>query len=161
MAIGTYTLTAKATDNKGAVTTSNAVSVTVQANVAPSVSMAAPAANAIFAALATMTLAASAADSDGRVTKVAFYNGATLIGTDTTAPFTASWANVAIGNYSITAVATDDKGATTTSAAIPMSVKVNALPTVAITAPAANASVGSTSWIASATHILTVMCKRR
>jgi RHS repeat-associated protein len=142
VAIGTYSLTAKATDDKGAVTTSNPVSVTVQANVAPTVNITAPAANAVFAAPATMTLAANAADSDGRVTKVAFYNGATLIGTDTTAPFSVNWTNVAIGNYSVTAVATDDKGLTTTSAAIPVSVKVNTLPTVSITAPAANASLG-------------------
>jgi hypothetical protein len=39
------------------------------------------------------------------ITQVAFYDGATLIGTDTTAPYTFTWNNVATGTHSITAKA--------------------------------------------------------
>ena len=34
-----------------------------------------------------MTLSATASDSDGTISKVEFYNGTTLLGTDTTSPY--------------------------------------------------------------------------
>jgi RHS repeat-associated protein len=140
VAVGSYSLTAKATDDKGVVTTSAPVNVVVSANVAPTVSLTAPASNASFVAPATISLATTAADSDGTISKVAFYRGTTLIGTATTAPFAFSWTNVAVGSYSLTAKATDDKGAVSTSAAVAITVKANLAPSVAITAPAPNAN---------------------
>jgi RHS repeat-associated protein len=139
-AAGSYSLTAKATDNKGGVTTSAAVTVVVDADLAPTVVIASPANNATFVAPATISLAATAADSDGTISKVAFYRGTTLIGTATTAPFVFSWTNVAVGSYSLTAKATDDKGAVSTSAAVAITVKANLAPSVAIASPAANAN---------------------
>ena len=137
-AVGSYSMTAKAYDNKGGVTTSAAVAITVKANVAPSVSVTAPVASAGFVGPATVALSASATDSDGTVAKVDFYNGAALLGTATGAPFTFSWTSVAAGSYSVTAKATDDKGAVSTSAAVAVTVKANIAPTVSITAPANN-----------------------
>ncbi|UUZ54221.1 Ig-like domain-containing protein [Massilia sp. H-1] len=72
------------------------------ANLAPTVSITAPAANANIVALATITLSAAAADSDGTIANVAFYSGTTLLGNVTTAPYNYNWANVAAGTYSIT-----------------------------------------------------------
>src|SRR5262245_4553324 len=46
-------------------------------NQAPTVSITSPAANASFAAPATVSIAANAADADGSVAKVEFYNGST------------------------------------------------------------------------------------
>ena len=89
--------------------------VTVQAS--PSVSLTSPANGATFTAPATVSLAASASDADGRVTKVEFYNGATRLATDTTSPYSYSWTGVAAGSYSLTARATDDLGAVTVSPA--------------------------------------------
>jgi Bacterial Ig domain len=140
VAVGTYTITAKATDDKGALTTSAAITVKVNANVAPTVSITAPANNASFTAPAAITINATATDTDGTIAKVDFYNGTTLLGTDTTSPYSYSWANVAAGTYSITAKATDDKGAITTSSAISVTVGANQVPTVSITSPANNAS---------------------
>ncbi len=139
---GSYSLTAKATDNTGAVTTSAAVAITVKAaNVAPTVSLTAPAANASYTAPAAVTITATAADSDGTISKVEYYNGATLLGTSTAAPYSFTWSNVAVGSYTLTAKATDNTGAVTTSAAVDITVKAaNAAPTVNLTAPAANAS---------------------
>ncbi len=140
VAAGSYSVTAQATDNSGAVTTSTAVSVTVNApaNQAPAVSLTSPAAGANFTAPATVNITADAADSDGSISSVAFYNGATLLGTDTTAPYSFSWANVPAGTYSLTARATDDDSATTTSAAVSVTVSAaNQTPTVALTSPAA------------------------
>ncbi len=92
------------------------------ANISPTVSITAPANGASYTAPATITLAANAADQDGSVAKVEFYQGSTLLSTATTAPYGFSWANVAAGSYSLTAVATDNLGASTTSATVNVTV---------------------------------------
>lgn len=109
--------------NPGALTTAVVDSLDISAsgppqNQPPTVSLTSPAAGAQFTAPATLTLTASASDSDGTVTRVDFYAGTTLIGTDTSAPFAVNWGNVPAGTYSLTAVARDDDGATRTSAAV-------------------------------------------
>lgn len=91
-------------------------------NVAPTVTLTAPASNAAFAAPATLTLTASAADSDGSVARVEFYNGATKLGEDTTAPYSFTWANVGAGTYSLLARALDNEGAATYSTAVNVTV---------------------------------------
>lgn len=95
-------------------------------NAPPTVTLTAPASAATYTAPANVTLTATAADSDGTVTQVAFYQNGTLISTDTTSPYSASWNGVAAGTYSLTAVATDNQGATTTSAVV--SITVNSAP---------------------------------
>lgn len=92
------------------------------ANVPPTVSLTAPAANSSYTAPASITISATAADSDGTIAKVAFYNGSTLLSTATAAPYTYTWSNVAAGSYTITAVATDNGGASTTSSAVTVTV---------------------------------------
>jgi GH35 family endo-1,4-beta-xylanase len=84
----------------------------------PTVSISSPANNASFAVGANIAISAIAADADGTVTKVEFYNGTTKIGEDLTAPtpFTFTWTSVAEGFYTLTAVATDNSGNKTTSA---------------------------------------------
>ena len=150
VAIGTYSLTAKATDNNGVVTTSTAVSVNVVANTGPSVALTSPVANAQFKAPASIAITANATDADGTVTKVAFYRGTTLLGTVTTAPYTFNWTNVAIGTYSLTAKATDNNGVVTTSTAISVKVVANLPPSVSITSPVANAQFNAPANIAMA-----------
>jgi RHS repeat-associated protein len=140
---GTYSLTAVATDNGGATTTSSAVSVTVNAaNNPPTVSLTSPTNGANAPAPATFSLAATASDSDGTISSVAFYAGSTLISTATSAPYTASFTTSTPGTYSLTAVATDNAGATTTSSAVSVTVNAptNMAPTVSLTAPADGAS---------------------
>ena len=92
------------------------------ANVPPTVSLTSPAAGATFTAPASISLGASASDSDGVVSKVEFFSGSTLLGTVTTAPYQMTWSNVPAGTYSLTAVATDDDGAKTTSSAVSVTV---------------------------------------
>jgi len=91
-------------------------------NLPPNVSLTSPANGATFTAPASVTVSATASDSDGTVTKVDFYAGNTLLGTDTASPYSFTWSNVAAGNYVITAVATDNNGATTTSNAASIAV---------------------------------------
>ena len=95
-------------------------------NTPPTVSLTAPSSGATYQAPASITLTANAADANGTVSKVEFYNGSTLLGTDTSAPYTYTWTGVAAGTYAITAKATDNAGASTTTAAV--SVTVNAAP---------------------------------
>lgn len=140
VAAGTYTITTKATDNLGTATTSAPLTVTVNPNVLPSVSLTSPAPNASYIGPATVALAAAAADSDGTIAKVAYYRDSTLIGSATVAPFAVNWTNAAAGTYSVTARATDDKGGVTTSAPVSVVVKPNVLPTIALTKPVANNS---------------------
>lgn len=130
VAAGTYSLTAKATDNQGTSSNSSAVSVTVNAQVvnqAPSVSLTSPSNNISFTAPATISMTATATDNDGSVSKVEFYNGNTKLGESLTSPYTFSWTNVVAGTYNLTAKATDNQGATSTSSVV--SVTVNAPPT--------------------------------
>ena len=62
---GTYALTAVATDNSGAETTSAAVMVTVKKNGLPSVRMTAPSAGASFIEPEALEVSADASDGDG------------------------------------------------------------------------------------------------
>lgn len=85
-------------------------------NQLPSVSITSPANNATFNAPASITINANAADADGNVTKVEFFNGATKLGEDLAAPYTFSWTSVAAGSYTLTTKATDnDNGVNTSS----------------------------------------------
>ena len=118
---GTHVIKAVATDNAGASTTSATRTVTVSGpNVAPTVSMTTD--KGSYTAPASVVMTAVAADSDGTVAKVDFYAGATLVGTDTSSPFTQTWTGVAAGSYALQAVATDNKGATTTSGTVNVTV---------------------------------------
>jgi len=108
-------------------------------NNAPTISITAPANNATFAAPASINLTVNAQDSDGNVTKVEYYKGATIIATSTTSPFSYNWTNVAVGTYTLTAKAYDNGGASATSTAITVTV-TNQAPSIAITAPANNAT---------------------
>ena len=79
-------------------------------NTPPTVSLTSPANGATYLLATTIPLAATASDADGNVTQVSFYNGASLIGTDTLPPYTLSWTNVPIGTYTLTAVARHRRG---------------------------------------------------
>lgn len=106
--LGNYTITAKAYDNSGNVTTSAPVHISVVPNKAPIVSITSPANNQVFADTATIRLIAAASDTDGRITSVKFYSGTTLLRTEFKLPYTYNWANAAPGTYTITALATDN-----------------------------------------------------
>jgi len=136
---GAYSLTARATDNRSAVTTSGPVSVTVSANNPPTVNLTSPSEGSVFGAGATVTLTATASD-DGAVAKVNFYQGASLIASVASAPYTTSWINVAPGTYTITAQATDNTGLVTSSSPVHITVNANSPPSVALTTPASGAS---------------------
>jgi regulation of enolase protein 1 (concanavalin A-like superfamily) len=139
VAAGSYTLKAVATDNTGATTNSNTVTVTVNANTPPTVSLTSPSGGTSFMAPASTTVSATASDSNG-IARVDFYAGSTLLGSDTSSPYSVPWSNVAAGSYVLTAVATDTLGASATSAPVSVTVKANQAPTVSLTSPSTGSS---------------------
>lgn len=91
-------------------------------NTQPTVTPTAPTEGTTYTAPAGITLTANATDSDGNIARVDFYNGATLIGSATAAPYTFAWTNVPAGTYALTAQATDNLGAIIASAAVNVTV---------------------------------------
>jgi hypothetical protein len=120
---GSYTLTARATDDLGATTTTAASTITVAANSAPTVAITSPTDGAVFAWKPTITVSATAGDADGNVTAVEFRNGSTLLAQDTTSPYSFTWRNVPQGTHVLTARATDNAGAATTSSPVGITVR--------------------------------------
>ncbi|HVE35881.1 MAG TPA: Ig-like domain-containing protein [Gemmatimonadaceae bacterium] len=135
MGAATYSVVAVATDDRGAWTTSSTVRIAIDPNVAPSVALTSPANGASFSSPATIPLTATASDSDGSIARVDFYAGTMLIGSSASAPYSATWANVAAGTYWLTAKAIDNGGAVSSSAAASVTVSSNAAPVIALDAP--------------------------
>ncbi len=103
-------------------------------NVAPTVSLSGAAQGTVGVGLA---LTATAADSDGTVASVAFYDGASLIATLSSSPFNIVWTPATPGVHNLSARATDNQGASTTSAVLAVNVAPppNVPPTVNLSAP--------------------------
>ncbi len=116
---GVYTITAKAYDDQGESTISAPVVITLveASNALPTVDITYPLSDTTLTQGQAYFIFAPAEDIDGDITKVEFYNGASLLTTDTTAPYyiSGSTANVPAGSYTITARAYDNKGAQSTS----------------------------------------------
>ena len=138
--VGAHLLTAVAFDNAGASRTSTSVSVTVSAaNIAPTVSLTAPATGSTFVAGASINMTASASDPDvgGSVVRVEFWANGSKLGEDLAAPYAYSWAAPPVGAHLLTAVAFDNAGASRTSTSVSVTVSAaNIAPTVSLTAPA-------------------------
>jgi hypothetical protein len=129
---GTYRFGAKATDNAGLTTDSSVVTVTVvKPNDLPVVALTAPMAGTDYTAPASISLAASASDSDGVIAKVEFFNGPAKIGEALGAPYQLIWSPVGAGSYALTAKATDNSGAVATSGVVPVTVTDKGVPFMA------------------------------
>jgi subtilisin family serine protease len=99
---------------------------------APTVTLDSPSNGSTYTSPATITMTASASDSDGSVAKVDFFANGALIGTDASAPYSFDWLGVTAGAYTLTAVATDNVGATS---------PVSNSATVTVNLPAGRANV--------------------
>ncbi len=115
---GNYSITAKATDNNGNVTTSPAVSFSVLGSGSTLVTITSPVLNAVYTGTTNVRLTALASAENSTIKKVEFYNGDILVGTEKNPPYDRSWNNVGVGTYILTAKATDNNGNTTTSAPV-------------------------------------------
>ena len=76
-----------------------------------------------FSAPASITLTATASDPENQLSRVDFYAGTTLLGSDTAAPYSFTWSGAAAGTYALKAVAYDAQGASGSSSTISVTVK--------------------------------------
>ncbi len=135
-AVGSHSLSATPFSGTGATGTAGpalSVSFTVvddASNTPPSVALTSPSNGATFVAGATITIAASASDADGSVAFVDFLRGTTVLGMDTTAPYTFTWTSVPAGTYTLTARATDNDAAATSSSSVTITVTASSGPSV-------------------------------
>jgi regulation of enolase protein 1 (concanavalin A-like superfamily) len=109
-------------------------------NVLPVVSLSTPSQGASFTSPASITILASASDSDGFVSYVEFLSGTSVVGIDTTAPYSFTWAVSAPGTYPISARAVDNTGAQNTTAAVSITVSSVTSPSPTPTVPSPSPS---------------------
>jgi len=114
--------------------------ITLPGPQAPTVAITSPANNATVGT--SFTIEATAADSDGTIASVSFYNGASLLGTDTTSPYSFAWTGAAVGSHVLTATATDNSGLATTSAPVSVTVSSNVAPAAPVVVAPANGATG-------------------
>ncbi|MFN8415375.1 MAG: sugar-binding protein [Cytophagaceae bacterium] len=87
-------------------------------NPSPVVSISSPANNSVLTEGDNITINATVSISSGSITKVDFYNGTTLLGTDATSPYSYTMSGAVAGNYVITAKATSNLNVETTSSVV-------------------------------------------
>ncbi|MBU2893442.1 chitinase C-terminal domain-containing protein [Colwellia sp. D2M02] len=121
--VGEHVLTAVATDDKGAKTTTSAINFSVTANDTTPVNEA-PVAT-LMASLPSQVLVGtvinfefSGSDSDGQVTQLSLLENGSVISTVNANTGSFAWTATALGSQSFTVEATDDKGAKSLSNAI-------------------------------------------
>jgi uncharacterized repeat protein (TIGR03803 family) len=107
---GDYTITARATDNDGNVTTSAPVHFTVLPSTSSSVNITHPLTKSNFSAGIDIVLSADAFAPGIGISRIEFYEGPNLIFTEYKAPYYNKWRKVTAGNYSIRAKLTDNNG---------------------------------------------------
>jgi len=117
---GTYALTATAFDTLGASSTSQPVTITVQAaHVPPSISITNPTDGQIFFAGTNALIEVSVSSG---VSSVQFFTNGVSAGVSSSAPFSLLLPNLALGTYVLTVIATDNLGTNGTSAPVRISV---------------------------------------
>jgi hypothetical protein len=95
-------------------------------NTLPTVAITSPTQNSSMDIGETLTITATANDSDGSIASVQFFANGTSISTDNTSPYSTSWNPASAGSYELTAIATDNDGGTQTSTAIAITIEVTA-----------------------------------
>ena len=150
-AVGSHALTARLTDDRGGISLANGGTpwtlTVAAANQHPQVSLTAPADGAVIGqAPASMTLTATASDSDGSIARVDFYANSQLLGSATGTPYSFVWSNAAAGSYDLLAVATDNRGGAWASAV--NRVRIGGTPPlVVLTSPIARSTVSAGSTV--------------
>ncbi len=120
LGVGTHTMTLQVTDSNGAVGTGTAI-LTVS-EVPPTVSITAPINGASYIPGANISITATAAATNGTISRVDFYDGTTLLGSDTTSPFSFVWSGATVGAHTLTAKATDSNALVSTSTVVGVTV---------------------------------------
>ena len=117
---GIATITLKVSD--GSLSASTSFTLTVNATTAPVVTLSAPANGARYSASATINVAASVTANGHTITQVQIYNGGTMLGSATVAPYDFIWSGVSAGSYTLSAKAVYDAGSAVVSSSASVSV---------------------------------------
>jgi hypothetical protein len=134
---GSYALSAVAVDANGVRGASQVVNITVQSNVAPTVTLIEPTNGSIFVAPATVTILVDASDADGSISYVEFDQGDDAIAQVTNAPY-ALTTTLPAGNYQFRVFAVDDQGAHSTPIVFTVIVRDRSPPGVSLIEPTNN-----------------------
>jgi len=121
---------------------SNEITYTVVGVVGPTIALTSPSVGQSFTAPATVTVGAAVTANGNSITKVQFLNGATLLGEDTTTPYSFTLNDVAAGTFNFLARATYEAGQTVDSASV--EVLIEGLP-----APWKSADIGPLATVGS------------
>ncbi|MBL9200186.1 MAG: hypothetical protein JNL39_06745, partial [Opitutaceae bacterium] len=133
-------------------------------NEPPAVVLTAPADGAMFLAPTPIAISANAADPDGAVAKVEFFEGTTKLGEATSPPYTFTWTGAQPGTHTLTARAIDTLGAPSPESppvtiAVSAPAPANALPFVAGFEPTEGYVLGSLQgqqgWTATGAAVVT------
>jgi autotransporter-associated beta strand protein len=109
----------------------------------PTVALVSPTNGQVFSQPANIPLSANVTSNGYAITQVNYYNGATLVASNTTSPaYSATWSNVLSGSYTLTAVAVYGAGSVTSS---PVSVIVNSDASIPTFNPPAGGYIGAQS----------------
>lgn len=101
----------------------------------PLVTMTSPASGSVLVAPAMATLSADASVNAATITSVRFYEGSTLIGEDTTEPFSVTTPALTLGDHSFYAMATASTGRTAYSSSVIVTVGGVNAPVAVVTSP--------------------------
>ena len=126
---GTATITLSVSD--GSISSSTSFAFTVNAATAPVVKLGAPVNGASYSAPATINVSANVTANGHTITHVQIYNGGTMLGAATVAPYNFTWSGVSAGSYSLSAKAVYDAGSSVASSSA----------SVAVTNPAVSSSL--------------------
>ena len=145
--VGGHVVSAVATDNLGASTTSAQVNVSVyDALGTPLVQLTSPTNGATFDGPTNLTLAATASAFNG-VTNVQFLTNDVALGDDVSSPYSLFWSNATWGTDVLRAVASSSTGVCGTSAPVTITVTAPALntnaPSIAARSPLAGATIAA------------------
>lgn len=119
---GVYLVSARATDNSGAVTVSNVESVVVGSGTSdtpPTITLRRPLSGEVFSQASQIVLEADATD-DGQTITVEFFDLGVSVGKVSTPPYVLTLPTLGAGVHILSAVATDGTGNTTTSDPVPI-----------------------------------------
>ena len=114
-------------------------------NQPPTVTLDSPIDGSAVLASQSVNLSATASDlaADGKagvISKVEFFEGSTLIDTDTSPPYTVNWTPSLAGSYALTAKATDSESLATTSSPVTVGVlSGDGIPVISSFSPASGA----------------------
>ncbi|MGN7723572.1 chondroitinase-B domain-containing protein [Chitinophaga sp. 22620] len=119
---GAHTIGVKAIGNSGGESDTSTISVTVNP-AGTSVRITSPVDNAVLQTPLNLAIAVDANDTITGIRHVEFYNGNTLLGADSSSPYTFVWNNVTASAYTLQAKAVNNNGKTGISAPVKITVQ--------------------------------------